>query len=217
MSIERFRMIGVILFAILLITQGCTILGTGTQEPTRNYVLNSLYSVETQTHAVADLHDSGILVGPIRMAMYLDRADIVIRDSQNEIHLAEFSQWAGPLQENFTRVLAENLSVLLTTDRVGIFPETRARSFDYNVTVNVTRFDGMPGETANLRARWSILDKKRNKILFEKHSILTQPTESDGMEALVAAESHALADLSREIAEAIKALAEGKTPKKRSN
>jgi len=214
MSINRFRLVGVILLAFWCLTAGCTFIG-GTQRPTKNYVLNSLYSEEIETQAVADLNDIGILVGPIRMALYLDRADIVIRDGQNQIRLAEFSQWAGPLQENFSRVLAENLSVLLATNSVGIFPGTRAMLFDFNVTVNVTRFDGIPGEKADLRARWGILDKNRKKMLFENHSVLTQPTKDDSMEALIAAESRTLAELSREIAEAIKTLAEGKTPVKK--
>jgi hypothetical protein len=164
---------------------------------------------------VADLNDIGILVGPIRMALYLDRSDIAIRDSQNKIRLAEFSQWAGPLQENFSRVLAENLSVLLSTDRVGIFPGTRVMPFDFNVTVNVTRFDGMPGKQADLRARWGILDKTRKDLLFGKHSVLSQPTEGDSLEALIAAESRTLSDLSHEIAEAIKVLAEKKDKEKK--
>jgi len=210
MRIKRICLSVVIFFTIVSILQGCTILGTGTQQPTRNYVLNSVYSDETQPKAVADLVDIGILVGPIRMALYLDRTDIVIRDSQNQIRLADFAQWAGPLQENFSRVLAENLSVLLTTDRVGIFPGTRPVSFDFNVTVNVTRFDGIPGKQADLRARWGILDKTRKEMLFENHSVLSQPTENDSLEALIAAESRTLADLSREIAEAIKTLAETK-------
>ena len=207
---NRFRLAGVILLVFSYLMAGCTFIG-GTQQSTKNYVLNSLYSEETQVQAVADLHTVGILVGPIRMALYLDRADIVIRDSQNQIRLAEFSQWAGPLQENFSRVLAENLSVLLATHSVGIFPGTRAMLFDYNVTVNVTRFDGIPGEQADLRARWGILDKSRKKMLFENHSALSQPTKDDSLEALIAAESRTLADLSREIAEAIKALAEKQT------
>jgi hypothetical protein len=185
-------------------------MGTGTQQPTKNYVLNSLHSEDIETQPVAKLSKIGILVGPVRMALYLDRTDIVIRDSQNQIRLADFSQWAGPLQENFSRVLAENLSVLLVTHNVGIFPGTRAMSFDYNVTVDVTRFDGIPGERADLRARWAILDKSRKNMLLKNHSVLTQPTMDDSMEALIAAESRALADLSREIAEAIKALAEKK-------
>ncbi len=210
MSMKCWGLSGVILFAIFTIFQGCTILGEGTQQPTQNYVLNSLHSDETQPPAVADLRDIGILVGPIRMALYLDRSDIVIRDSQNQIRLADFSQWAGPLQENFSRVLAENLSILLATDRVGIFPGTRAMLFDFNVTVNVTRFDGMPGDKADLRARWGILDKDRKKMLFENHTVLSRPTEDDSLEALIAAESRALADLSHEIAEAINTLAEAR-------
>jgi uncharacterized lipoprotein YmbA len=193
---------------------GCALVGGGTQQPTQNYVLSSLYSDETQPSAVADLRDIGILVGPIRMALYLDRSDIVIRDSQNKIRLADFSQWAGPLQENFSRVLAENLSILLSTDKVGIFPGTRAMSFDFNVTVNVTQFDGIPGDKADLRARWSVLDNNREKVLYEKHTVLSQTTENDSLEALIAAESRALADLSREIAEAIQTLAEAKKKEK---
>ena len=203
----RFRLVGVILLASSYLMTACTFIG-GTRQPTQNYVLNSLYSEEIETQAVADLNDIGILVGPIRMALYLDRSDIVIRDGQNQIRLAEFSQWAGPLQENFSRVLAENLSVLLATDSVGIFPGTRAMLFDFNVTVNVTRFDGIPGQKADLRARWAILDKDRKKMLFENHSALSQPTKDESMEALIAAESRILSDLSREIAEAVKVLAE---------
>ena len=211
---NRFGPVGVILLVFSCLMAGCTFIG-GTQQPTKNYVLNSLYSEEIETQAVADLNDIGILVGPIRMALYLDRSDIVIRDSQNQIRLADFSQWAGPLQENFSRVLAENLSVLLATHSVGIFPGTRAMLFDFNVTVNVTRFDGIPGEKADLRARWGILDKNRKQMLFEKHSLLSQPTEADSLEALIAAESRTLADLSREIAEAIKVLAERKNEEKK--
>ena len=72
MSMNRFRLIGVILLAFSYLMAGCTFIG-GTQQPTKNYVLNSLYSEETQAQAVADLHNIGILVGPIRMALYLDR------------------------------------------------------------------------------------------------------------------------------------------------
>jgi uncharacterized lipoprotein YmbA len=207
---ERFRLLSVILFAVLLIMGGCALMGKGTQQPTKSYVLHSLYSEETKPQPVTDLHDVGILVGPLRMAMYLDRSDVVIRDSQNRIDIADFSQWAGPLQENFSRVLAENLSVLLETHRVGIFPGTQAQVFDYNVTVDVNQFDGIPGGKTHLRARWVILDKTRKKVLFEKHSLLNQSTKDDSIEAMVAAQSRTVADLSREIAEAIKALSEGK-------
>ncbi|NNL77721.1 MAG: membrane integrity-associated transporter subunit PqiC [Desulfobacterales bacterium] len=210
MRIERFLPVVVILFAVVISAGGC--IGKGTQRPTKNYVLNSLYSVEPQPQTVTELNTIGILVGPVRLPLYLDRSEIVTRNSLNEVEIADFAKWAGPLQENFTRVLAEDLAVLLSTDRVGIFPGERARLFDYNVTVYVTRFDGMLGEKAHLRARWVILDKKRKTVLFEKHTVQSQSTENESMRALIAAQSHTLTDLSREIAGAIKALAEGKNP-----
>jgi uncharacterized lipoprotein YmbA len=162
-----------------------------------------MQSDASAVQAVGNLSEIGIGVGPIRMPLYLDRSDIVTRGSQNKVDIADFAQWAGPLQENFSRVLAENLSVLLSTDKIGVFPFARSGATDYNVTVYVTRFDGMPGDKAYLRARWAILDRKRKESLFEKHTIVSHPTISDTTEALVAAKSNTVADLGREIAQAI--------------
>ncbi len=214
MNVKSSMRLSFTLLALAHLMAGCALMG-GTQQSTRNYVLSSLYTEETPARPVADLHEMGVLVGPVRLASYLDRSDIVIRDSQNQILLADFSQWAGPLQENFSRVLAENLSVLLTTDRVDIFPGARTMLFDFNLTVDINRFDGLPGQKADLRARWTILDNSRKNILYQKNTMLSQHIEHEGIEALIAAESRMLANLSREIAEAIKVLAGGKTPAKK--
>jgi uncharacterized lipoprotein YmbA len=207
---ERFRPVTVIFCAILLVVGACAPFGGGTQHPTKNYVLSSMYSQEPPPQPVADLSDIGILVGPIRMAMYLDRSDVVIRNSQNEVVIADFASWAGPLPENFSRVLAENLSLWLNTKKVAIFPGTKVAFYDYSVGVNVTRFDGRPGGKAHLRARWAILDKKRKNMLFQEHTVLSQPIENDSIEAMIASQSRTVVDFSREIAEAIKKLVEEK-------
>jgi uncharacterized lipoprotein YmbA len=198
-----FKQLSFLLFAFGLIMGSCSPFGAGTQKETRYYVLSSIQSEAASVQPVGDLPDTGIGVGPIRMPLYLDRSDIVTRGSQNKVEIADFAQWAGPLQENFSRVLAENLSVLLSTDKIGVFPFARSDSIDYNVTVYVTRFDGMPGDKAYLRARWAILDRKRKESFFEKHTILSHPTMGDSTEALIAAKSNTVAELSREIAQAI--------------
>jgi len=207
---ERFRPVMIIFCGILLLVGACSPFGSGTEHPSKFYVLNSLYSEETTPQPVAEFSDIGVLVGPIRMAMYLDRSDIVIRNSQNEVEIADFASWAGPLPENFSRVLAENLSLWLNTKKVAIFPGSKLPIYDYNVSMNVTRFDGRPGDNAQLRARWIIMDKKRKTLLFKEHTVLNQPTENDSIEALVASQSRLVADFSREIAEAIKELIEEK-------
>ena len=208
MRTERFHPKCFIILAFLLLVAGCSPFGSGTRVPTKTYVLSSLYSEDAQPQPVANLNKIGILVGPVRLPLYLDRSDIITRASPNKMEIADFAQWAGPLLENFPRVLAENLAVLLSTDRVAIFPGSGPITFDYNVNIYVTRFDGAPGDKAYLRARWLILGKKRKNVLFEKHTVLEQKTGDDSMEALIQAKSITVADFSRQIAEAIKKLAE---------
>jgi uncharacterized lipoprotein YmbA len=203
MCFNQLKHLGILLFALGLFMESCSPFGAGTQDDTKYYVLSSMQSQPTPVRPLADLSDIGIGVGPIRMPMYLDRSDIVTRGSSNQVEIAEFAQWAGPLPENFSRVLAENLSVLLKTDKVGVFPFVRREELDYNVTVYVTRFDGRPGDKSNLRARWSILDGKRKQSFYEKHTIVSHPTVDDTTEALIAAKSNTIAALSREIATAI--------------
>ncbi len=210
MKFEGFRPTKAILLVVFLFMGGCTLLGGGTYHPSKNYVLSSMYSQEQPPQPLADLSDIGILVGPIRMAMYLDRSDVVIRNSQNEVEIADFASWAGPLPENFSRVLAENLSLWLNTKKVAIFPGTKLAFYDYSIGVNVTRFDGRPGDKAHLRARWVILDKKRKNMLFQEHTVLSQPIENDSIEAMIASQSRTIVDFSHEIAEAIKKLVEEK-------
>lgn len=203
MRIESLRRLRVLLLAFGLILGGCSPFGAGTQEATKYYVLSSLQGDSDSVQPLAQFPHIGIGVGPVRMPMYLDRSDIVTRGSQNKVEIADFSQWAGPLPENFSRVLAENLSMLLATDKVGIFPFVRRDAIDYNVTVYVTRFDGFPGDKAHLRARWSILDNTRKKAFYQTHTVVVHPTVNDSIEALVAAKSQTVGDFSREIATAL--------------
>jgi uncharacterized lipoprotein YmbA len=203
MALKHLRWLSILIFVLNLISAGCSPFGAGTQQSTRFYVLSSLQGEADSIQPMAKLSNIGIGVGPIRMPLYLDRLDIVTRGSQNKVEIAGFAQWAGPLPENFSRVLAENLSVLLATDKIAVFPYPKSYFIDYNVAIYVTRFDGSPGDKAHLRARWSILDRKRRESLYEKHSVVTHPTENETTEALIAAKSKTVSDLSREIANAM--------------
>jgi uncharacterized lipoprotein YmbA len=75
--------------------------------------------------------------------------------------------------------------------------------------VTVLRFDGELGGEMNLSARWSIFGEEGDKALVSRKSVFTEPTGSSNYEALAAAGSRALENLSREIADAIKGLLKG--------
>ncbi|HVP76965.1 MAG TPA: PqiC family protein [Thermodesulfobacteriota bacterium] len=147
-----------------------------------------------------------IVVGPITFPEYLDRTEIVTRSSSNKITVSDFDVWAGSLAEDFSQVLAENLSILLSTDNVIVYPRPRPSSVDYQITVDVIRFDGPLGGDVSLIARWAILEGKEKKLVSVRKSTIIEPSGAKGYEAMVAADSLALEKLSRQIAEAIRAL-----------
>lgn len=198
--------LGCALPLIVLLITGCTPFGPANSQETKYYMLNSMYTGDPEAQPIADLPKLAIGVGPIRIPRHLDRKEIVTRVSQNEVLVDQFSLWAGPLSESFSRVLAENLSVMLNTDETVPFPWRANYPIKYQVVIHVVRFDGLPGEEALLRARWIILAEKGKKILFKRQSLIQVPVEAPGIESLVAAKSRLLQEFSRRIAAAIVSL-----------
>jgi uncharacterized protein len=158
------------------------------------------------TRASSNPAGVSIGIGPIRLPGYLDRQEIVTRVSQNRIDLSEYDRWAERLETNFTRVLAQNLSVLLNTDQLVFYPWELNRKPNYQVTIEMLRFESNTRGEVQLSARWEILDtNKRTQLQAGESGITRQPT-AQSTDASVAALSEALGDLSREIANAVSAV-----------
>jgi uncharacterized lipoprotein YmbA len=100
----------------------------------------------------------------------------------------------------------------LATEHVFRFPWLKSRSIDYQIVLEVTRFDGNPQNKALLRARWSIFGKDGKKMQVSNYSSNSEPIKANDTEALIAAQSRTVEQLSREIARALQALADGKNP-----
>ena len=193
--------------ALLLLLFGC--LGPGKSSPTRFYVLTSVYSEKVKPAPVADLKNTAIGVGPVRISGKMDRPQIVTGTGGNEIQLSGYSEWGDPLGAGFSRVLAENLAYLLNTENVAIFPWLQATRTDYQVTVDLTDLIGTPGGDVQLRAWWTIFGDNGRTELLKKYTVLNEPVAGDDIDAMVQAMSRTVEVLSRKIAEAIKTLAQG--------
>jgi uncharacterized protein len=181
----------------LLGISGCAI-----TPPTRFYVLPPLPRADTAPGAAPVQRALTIGVGPVLLPAYLDRPQIVSRASPAKLDLADFDQWAAPLQQAIARALADNLAVLIPSDRVLLAPWPRTTAVDYQVLVELLRFDGPLGGTVVLAARWSLADANGNELLL-RLSQMTAPTEGGDYEALVMALSRTLDALSRDIAAAL--------------
>jgi uncharacterized lipoprotein YmbA len=168
--------------------------------------LKGLAQPETPKNTAAVEEGLSIGVGPMGIPKYLDRPQIVTRAGGSKLELAEFDKWAGSLKDDISRVLAENLSVLLSTDRVVTFPWRGPGRIDYQVRGDIIRFDGELGKSASLIVRWMVLGGEQKTPLLMRKSSLTEPAEGGSYDALVLAQSRVLESLSKEIAEEIKAL-----------
>jgi len=190
-----------ILAATLIWAPGCS------RSPTpRFYTLHSLTDAGTEQPGGAV--DSGVAVGlgPVVFPRYLDRPQIVTRVSPNEIEFAEFHRWAASLKDDFSSILARNLSNLLTTDRVAVYPWASKTAVDVQVKIDVIRFDGQLGESVVLETAWALLGEDRTKPLLSRGSVVSEKVDKTGYKGLVEAQSRAIAGLSREIARAIQDL-----------
>lgn len=210
MQAKLYRLTTAVLICVALVFTSC--LGGPSRTPaTRFFVLNSQYSAENpdRLQPVTDLDEDIIIgVGPVRLSQALDRPQIVIRTSHNEIRRSDLERWAMPLRENIVNVLADNLSALLVTGSIVKFPWKASLPLDYQIVMEISRFDGLPGGSVDLRARWGILAKDGKTVLANQRSALTEPIGGDTIAEMVSAQSRLVAKLSLEIAQEINQLEE---------
>jgi len=145
-------------------------------------------------------------VGPVHLPEYLNRLQIVTAVSDVEFEQAEFHRWAEPLYLNFQNVVAQNLAVLLGTENVEATGPYVPPPFDRQVPIHVLRFEGTPQRTAVLSARWSVNDGAGNRsvVVPTRRFDIAISLPSGDYAALVQGMSEAAAQLSREIAAAVR-------------
>lgn len=192
--------------------------GCSNTPPTRFYVLSAM----ADRAAAVPGKGTAIGIGPVTLPQYLNRPQIVTRSGGNQLAVAEFDQWGGDLNDNVSRVLAANLSSLLETDRVSLYPWKDEAPIDYQVTIDVVSFEQDADGSSVLSAYWSVVDPRSGKAKLMRRSSYrdrsdtgpgaapgTGTSQSGGTtpyDAIVAAMSRNLEALSRDIAGAISSL-----------
>lgn len=185
-----------VLLATLMAAAGCA-----KGPPPDFYVLHAT----TSESIVGVERGVAVGVGPIELPAHLNRSQIVTRATDYQLELSESHQWAEPLKDSVSRVIAVNLSNMLESNRVFVIPRRQKVSLDFQVSIDISRFDGRLGEAAILGARWTLYGRNTREPLLSKVTIVYEQTEDGTYNALVAASSLALEALSTEIAEAINA------------
>jgi hypothetical protein len=189
----------ILLLAATLLAAGCV----RTQPAVEYYTLAPLAPAQPAAAARPDFH---VAVRPVSIPDILERPQIVTRTGDNRVSVSDTRRWAGTLKKDFTRVLVENLNVLLREDRGAVSTDDIVLDPDFLVAVSVNRFDGGLAESVWLSSVWSVKPQKGKKELEVRKSMIAEATRGPGYEELVAAHDRAAAALSREIAGEIRRL-----------
>jgi uncharacterized protein len=159
------------------------------------------------TPAVASNSSLTIGIGPIDFPDYLRRLEVVTRSSPNQLDLSAEKRWGEPLDKNFARVFSENISRLLNTQQIEKYPWPIRTHIDYQIEVNVQRFETTSDGQSQLTARWVIKDSAGTD-LYASETSASAPVGPGASAAL----SSDLATLSREVADRVTELHRRQTP-----
>ena len=188
-----------------LVLLGCTLLLAGcARTASVSYYQLSALEAARNVPAGAETGKMVLGIGPVRLPEYLDRPQIVTRQSATRLQLADSHRWAEPLGENIPRVVGENLSALLGTDRILLHPWPASRATDYQLLVEVLHFENEGDGAARLVALWSVKGKDGGIVLPERRSSLLVPAVRLDQEGQVGALNEALGSFCREIAKELR-------------
>ena len=197
-----YRPIHVAIMICWLALAGC--LG-GPSAPTNFYMLSPLSPSQAGTSAATA--EGHIRIGLVTVVVpeYLNRNEIVFNLDNTVYQLAEFNQWAEPLNDNLTRVLAENLTNLLRGDLIDVFLASDSSiPADYRLEVDVLRLDGNLGGQAALISQWALLAAEEDELIVMRRSKYQESAADNTYKELVLAKSRTVEKLSSDIAAVVK-------------
>jgi uncharacterized lipoprotein YmbA len=189
----------------------------GTSRPSRFYTLAPLQAQETK---ILDANDAPLAIGPVEIADYLDRRQIVTRTGRNELLIAELDRWGGSLEHEITGALVATIADRLAPRKIIVSPWkpaaiTPARATHaYRAAITISRFDGVLGGSVVLQGRWELgMERGASEQSFlVKEATVSEKVAGGDYESLVAAMQRALARFGEAVADSIAATEMAKAP-----
>lgn len=183
----------------LLLTQ---IACVGSTPPAQFYLLEPLAALD-RAPAVSATAKPTLALMPVKIPQYLQRAQLVTASGKNTYQLDEWHRWAESLDDNITRVVLRDLSVLMPADVVSIGSQG-ARLAKLTLALSLLEFHIDPEGQARLTAQWQA-SRGEQPVISRQSSFQVSADNADAA-SKVQALNQCLYRLNREMAEALTAL-----------
>lgn len=172
--------------------------------PPQFYTLDAVLQPTISSGSIASPGQRVVGIGPIALPAVLNRKAIVTRGAQQSIQVTDAQQWAEPLLENVTRVIARNIATLNPKYILHAYPWTAFGAVDTRVVIEVTQLEGQPGKAVYFEAVWSVKDEQRDRTLKQGHSKLQRPLKGQDTAEMVGQMNDILAAFSTELSAALR-------------
>ncbi|WP_223842330.1 PqiC family protein [Methylotuvimicrobium alcaliphilum] len=167
----------------------------GTTPPSQFYLLEPVN--EKESSAIATRAKPVIALGRVRIPRYIDRPQIVVGAGGNTYHLNEFNRWAESLDTNISRVLTQNLSMLVPAEVVDARSSNLARQAKLRISLTILEFHVDQHGHAGLTAQWFI--SRGQDVIQNRQVSYRLPGSTDDYSTIVVALNECLNRMSHEL------------------
>lgn len=176
----------------------CLFAACQSSPPTRYFALTEIGATTAPAQQPAQIP---IRVERITIPGELDRLELVRRSSSNQLRIAVFDRWAASLEDMIRRVVAADLAARFPAGMIASANEPAVGEPRRHLYIDVQEFAGDEHGRVTLRAGWLLQTANAPSVRgTEEVQVGAGDATSD---ALAAAMSRALADLTERIAAAL--------------
>jgi uncharacterized protein len=126
----------------LLVIAGCNVVPPAQEDTTRYFVLSDTELPPVVGGGAAAAGTLRVGLHTVRLEGYLKGRQMIVRNGANEVRFEDFRRWAEPLDSAISRIVRSRLLVGPSVAQVYAEPFPFDQARDYDVSIEVTRFEG---------------------------------------------------------------------------
>ena len=156
---------------------------------------------QSVTDVASEESNATVLLGPLRIADYLQRENLLQREADGSLSLSQQARWAGSLQDDIGQLLLRQVSAQLGSSRISLYPDRVGIEAQAQVVLSIGRLDSGITQPAVLEAHWRLLDSKG--ALRNSQVLRFEEAHNGEISDQVRAQSALLGQLSKQLVNAL--------------
>jgi uncharacterized protein len=201
-----------IVMAAITVAIGFLLIGCAAKPPTR---FHSLLAIESSTRALPATPGFAVTLATVSVPPQVDQPQWLVRNADGSLSLLEQERWVAPLRGELQGALLDRWA-----QSWGGRPVVAgSKEATWRVSVDVTRWEAVPGREVRLESRWSAASSGSGgsgALILTCRAVISEAVRTeDGslMLALAASHRRVVSRLADEVASRITAIQKGEAPR----